>query len=130
MPIRDEILALPPVARRRRKAHRLAENAASRLPITWQMGQGQNRTAITVTAANFDGEALILWVTASRGDWSKIDDVRIVNPPIMVPTGRKIPNPNPDPDSAAMINEYEENPVAAIRAIIEDAVRLWQGRGE
>lgn len=128
--IRDEILALPPVARRRRKALRLAENATSRLPITWQMGQGQNRTAITVTAASFDGEALILWVTASRGDWSKTDDVRIINPPIMVPTGRKIPNPNPEPDSAAMINEYEENPVAAIRAILEDAVRLWQGRGE
>lgn len=127
MPIRDEILTLPPVARRRQKALRLAEHAAARLPITWQMGQAPNRVAITVSAASFDGEVLILRVTASKGAWTKIDDVRIINPPIMVPTGRKIPNPNPEPDSAAMINEYEENPAAAIRAILEDVVRLWQG---
>lgn len=124
--IREEISGRDGLARRRIKAQRLAENAAARLPITWSMGTGQNRTAITVTAASFDGEALCLDVQASRGAWSYADDLRIINPPIMVPTGRKIPNPDPNPDAAAMINEYEENAVAAIRQIIEDTVRLWR----
>lgn len=125
--IREELQGLGPVARRRRKALRLAQNAAARLPISWSMGAGQNRTTITVTAASFDGDGLRLWVTASKGAWSKADDLRVINPPIMVPTGRKVPNPNPEPDAPALINEYEENPVAAIRAIIEETVRLWQG---
>lgn len=124
--IREELQGLGPVARRRHKALRLVQNAAARLPISWSMGAGQNRTSITVTAASFDGEALILWVTARKGAWSMTDDLRVINPPIMVPTGRQVLNPHPEPDAPALINEYEENPVAAIRSIIEDAVRLWQ----
>lgn len=125
--IRGEIANLAPVAKRRLKAQRLAEHAASRLPIAWSLGAEPNRTTITITAASFDGEALHMNVSARRGTWAKADDLVVINPPIMVPTGRKIPNPNPDPDSAPMINEYEENPVEAIRFIVEDTVRMWQG---
>lgn len=124
--IREEIANLSPIERRRRKAQRLAENAASRLPITWSLGSGQARTSITISTASFDGEALCMRVSASRGAWSMADDLVVINPPILVPTGRKIPNPDPDPDSAPMIDEYEESPVKAIRLIVEDAVRVWE----
>lgn len=127
--IREEIANLDPIARRRHKALRLAENAASRLPISWSVGAGKSRTTITISAASFDGEALRLGVSASQGAWAKTDDLVVINPPIMVPTGRKIPNPAPDPDSAPLIDEYEENPVQAIRKIVEDVVRQWQGGG-
>lgn len=120
--IRDEILNLGPLERRRRKALRLAENATARLPITWAMGVGQNRTTITVTAASYDGEALRLEVTASKGAWTYSDDLRVINPPIMVPTGRKVPNPE-----GGLMDEFAENPVQTIRLVVEDAVRLWQG---
>ena len=119
--IREEISGRDGLARRRIKAQRLAENAAARLPITWTMGTGQNRVTTAVTAASHDGEALRLDVQASRGAWSKADDLRIINPPIMVPTGRQVPNPE-----GGMMNEYREDPVEAIRQVIEDVVRLWR----
>ena len=121
--IRDEIQQVPVRERGGRKALRLAESVNGRLPLTWTVGSGQNRTQIIVTAVSFDGASLLLDVTATRGAWSRSDDVRIINPPIMVPTGRKIPNP--DQTVGGLINECEENPQAAIKSVVEDAVRLW-----
>lgn len=125
MPIREELAGLSPVARRRLKARRLAEHAASRLPITWRLGAGPRAVDITVSAASYDGDALRLRVRAQRGSWSMADDVVVINPPIMTPTGRQAPNP--DPEGPPMINEYREDAIGAIRSVIEDVVRMWQG---
>jgi hypothetical protein len=113
--IRDEILALAPDQRAAFKAQLLAENAAKHLPISWSLDQ--TRAKITVTAANFDGHDLILWVTArsEKEEWTKTDDLRFVNPPITVPTGQKISNFDPD-----LL-------IACIREIVGDTVRLWLG---
>lgn len=124
MPIRDELVGLDALQRRRLKARRLAEHAASRLPITWRLGTGARAVDITVSAARYDGEALRLRVSArTRAGVERADDVVIVNPPIMMPTGRLAPNP--DPEGPPMINEYREDAVGAIRSVVEDVVRGW-----
>lgn len=127
MSIREELAGLSALARRRLKAQRLAAQAAARLPITWRLGAGARAVDITVSAARYDGEALRLQVSAvdQTGQTIGTDEVVIVNPPIMVPTGRQVPNP--DPEGPTMINEYREDAIGAIRSVIEDVVRMWQG---
>lgn len=127
MPIREELAGLDAAARRRLKARRLAETAAARLPITWRLGAGARAVDITVSAARYDGEALRMQVSAAdrTGRTIGADEVVVVNPPIMTPTGRQ--TPNPDPEGPAMINEYREDAIGAIRSVVEDVVRGWAG---
>lgn len=127
MPIREELEGLSALARRRLKARRLAEHAAARLPISWRLGAGARAAEITVSAASYDGEALRLVVSATRAGRTMTDEVVIVNPPIMTPTGRQAPNP--DPEGPPMINEYREDAIGAIRSVVEDVVREWERVG-
>lgn len=119
--ITEEITGRDALTRRRIKAQRLAENAASRLPITWSLGQAPNRIAITVTAAAFDGEALRLQVAASRGAWNRQDEIIIVNPPVLVPDGGTRVD-----ETGQTLPTYTENPVQAIRLVVEDVIANWR----
>ena len=120
MPIRDEIAGLSGLQRRRLKAQRLAEHAASRLPITWRLGAGARAADITISAASYDGEALRLRVSATRGGQTKADTLIIVNPPIMAPDGGTTTN-----EDGVVVATYREDAAAAIRAVVEDVVRGW-----
>lgn len=122
--ITEEISGRDALTRRRIKARRLAEHAAGRLPITWLAGQAPNRVAIAVTAASFDGEALRLHVTASRGAWNHEDQVIIINPPVLAPDGGTRVDEN-----GHTVPTFAENPAQAIRLVIEDVVATWR-RGE
>lgn len=121
MPIRDELVGLDALQRRRLKALRLAEHAASRLPITWRLGVGARATDITVSAASYDGEALRLVVAAIRtGRTIRTDEIVIVNPPIMTPDGGTRVNEDGD-----VVATYREDALGAIRSVVEDVVRGW-----
>lgn len=120
MPIREELAGLSALERRRLKARRLAETAASRLPITWRLGTGARAADITVSAASYDGEALRLRVSATRAGRTRAETVVIVNPPIMTPDGGTRVNEDGD-----VVPTYREDATAAIRSVVEDVVRGW-----
>lgn len=121
MPIRDELVGLDALQRRRLKALRLAEQASSRLPISWRLGVGARATDITVSAASYDGEALRLRVAAkTRAGVERADEVVVVNPPILVPDGGTRVNEDGD-----VVPTYREDVVGAIRSVVEDVVRGW-----
>lgn len=120
MPIREELAGLSALERRRLKARRLAETAASRLPITWRLGTGARAVDITISAARYDGEALRLRVSATRAGRTRADTVVIVNPPIMVPDGGTRVD-----DNGKVVATFREDVTAAIRSVVEDVVRGW-----
>ena len=120
MPIREELAGLSGLQRRRLKALRLAQHAASRLPITWRLGAGARAADITISAASYDGEALRLRVSATRAGVTKADTLVIVNPPIMVPEGATRVD-----EDGNVVATYREDAAGAIRAVVEDVVRGW-----